>query len=78
MTTPDHYAHEVETVAKQEAVLKCLEGHLSTSECHFIATAIKYVDRMGEKAGEPLEKDAFKAANYLHRAIKGSWIDERS
>lgn len=78
MTTPDHYAHDIETVKKQEAVLKCLEGHLSPPECHFIATAIKYVDRMGEKAGEPLEKDAFKAANYLHRAIKGSWIDERS
>lgn len=69
-----HYTCGVETCRKQEAVLACLDGLIDIKTGHCIATAIKYIDRMGLKDGETLEDDAYKAADYLHRAITGEWI----
>ena len=74
--TPSYYAKPNETVKKQEAVADILEGltNLSAKQIHHIMTHDKYIDRMGEK--DPFDKDAYKAANYIHRAITGKWISE--
>ena len=74
--TPSYYDKPNETVKKQEAVADILEGltDLSAKQIHHIMTHDKYIDRMGEK--DPFDKDAYKAANYIHRAITGMWISE--
>ena len=74
--TPSYYDKPNETVKKQEAVADILERltDLSTKQIHHIMTHDKYIDRMGEK--DPFDKDAYKAANYIHRAITGMWISE--
>ena len=74
--TPSYYDKPNETVKKQEAVADILEDltNLSAKQIHHIMTHDKYIDRMGEK--DPFDKDAYKAANYIHRAITGKWIGE--
>lgn len=74
--TPSYYDKPNETVKKQEAVADILEDltNLSARQIHHIMTHDKYIDRMGEK--DPFDKDAYKAANYIHRAITGKWISE--
>lgn len=76
VSTPSYYDKPNETVKKQEAVADILEEltNLSTKQIHHIMTHDKYIDRMGEK--DPFDKDAYKAANYIHRAITGKWISE--
>lgn len=76
ISTPSYYDKPNETVKKQEAVADILEGltDLSARQIHHIMTHDKYIDRMGEK--DPFDKDAYKAANYIHRAITGKWISE--
>ena len=70
---PKHYTTgAMETVDKQAAVAKHL-GDLDHMTVHFLLTAIKYVDRMGLK--DDAAKDAFKAADYLHRAVTGEWLN---
>lgn len=73
---PSYYDKPNETVKKQEAVADILERltNLSAKQIHHIMTHDKYIDRMGEK--DPFDKDAYKAANYIHRAITGMWISE--
>lgn len=75
-STPSYYDKPNETVKKQEAVADILEDltNLSAKQIHHIMTHDKYVDRMGEK--DPFDYDAYKAANYIHRAITGKWINE--
>lgn len=75
-STPSYYDKPNETVKKQEAVADILEEltNLSARQIHHIMTHDKYIDRMGEK--DPFDKDAYKAANYIHRAITGKWISE--
>lgn len=74
--TPSYYDKPNETVKKQETVADILEDltNLSAKQIHHIMTHDKYVDRMGEK--DPFDYDAYKAANYIHRAITGKWINE--
>lgn len=76
ISTPSYYDKPNETVKKQEAVADILEEltNLSARQIHHIMTHDKYIDRMGEK--DPFDKDAYKAANYIHRAITGKWISE--
>lgn len=76
VSTPSYYDKPNETVKKQEAVADILEEltNLSARQIHHIMTHDKYIDRMGEK--DPFDKDAYKAANYIHRAITGKWISE--
>ena len=76
ISTPSYYDKPNETVKKQEAVADILERltNLSAKQIHHIMTHDKYIDRMGEK--DPFDKDAYKAANYIHRAITGMWISE--
>lgn len=76
ISTPSYYDKPNETVKKQEAVADILEDltNLSARQIHHIMTHDKYIDRMGEK--DPFDKDAYKAANYIHRAITGKWISE--
>lgn len=74
--TPSYYDKPNETVRKQEAVADILEDltNLSAKQIHHIMTHDKYIDRMGEK--DPFDKDAYKAADYIHRAITGKWISQ--
>ena len=76
VSTPSYYDKPNETVKKQEAVADILEDltNLSAKQIHHIMTHDKYIDRMGEK--DPFDHDAYKAANYIHRAITGKWISE--
>lgn len=76
ISTPSYYDKPNETVKKQEAVADILESltNLSARQIHHIMTHDKYIDRMGEK--DPFDHDAYKAANYIHRAITGKWISE--
>lgn len=71
----EHYAQgALETVEKQELVESELDRALDAMKIHYLLTALKYFDRMGLK-GDP-EKDAYKCADYLHRAITGEWLDD--
>lgn len=74
--TPSYYDKPNQTVKKQEAVADILEDltNLSAKQIHHIMTHDKYIDRMGEK--DPFDHDAYKAADYIHRAITGKWINE--
>lgn len=76
VSTPSYYDKPNETVKKQEAVADILESltNLSAKQIHHIMTHDKYIDRMGEK--DPFDHDAYKAANYIHRAITGKWISD--
>lgn len=76
VSTPSYYDKPSETVKKQEAVADILERltNLSVKQIHHIMTHDKYIDRMGEK--DPFDRDAYKAADYIHRAITGKWISE--
>lgn len=76
VSTPSYYDKPNETVKKQEAVADILESltNLSARQIHHIMTHDKYIDRMGEK--DPFDSDAYKAADYIHRAVTGKWISE--
>ena len=70
----EHYASgAMETVEKQEMVEWCLEGRLNAMRIHYLLTALKYFDRMGLK--DKAEKDAYKCADYLCRAVTGDWLE---
>lgn len=69
-----HYASgAMETVDKQEMVEAFLELSLSAMRIHYLLTALKYFDRMGLK--DKAEKDAYKCADYLCRAVTGEWLE---
>ena len=71
----EHYASgAMETVEKQEMVEACLELRLNAMRIHYLLTALKYFDRMGLK-GDP-QKDAYKCADYLCRAVTGEWLED--
>lgn len=76
----DYYKQgKVETVEKQEAIARWLSSAgIPADKIAHVTTFVKYIDRMGEKDGEPFEKDARKAADYACRAITGRWIPEDS
>lgn len=74
--TPDYYDKPgMETIEKQESIFNSLVVLGEPPMAAFsAATAVKYIDRMGEK-GDALaaEKDRVKAANYLYRYAHGCW-----
>ena len=70
----EHYATgAMETVEKQEMVEAFLELRLNAMRIHYLLTALKYFDRMGLK--DTTEKDAYKCADYLCRAVTGEWLE---
>ena len=70
----DHYATgAMETVDKQEMVEAFLELRLNAMRIHYLLTALKYFDRMGLK--DEAERDAYKCADYLCRAVTGEWLE---
>lgn len=72
-----HYRDGMETVVHQEQICKLLEeAGIPSDKIHFIATAIKYAERAGKKEGESFEKDCYKEADYLCRALTGQWLHE--
>lgn len=73
----EHYAQgAMETVSKQELVGDELERALGPMKIHYLLTALKYFDRMGLK-GDP-QKDAYKCADYLCRAVTGAWLSDEA
>ena len=71
--TPEYYAGK-NTIAKQEAISHLLVSRgVAPSVAFCAATAVKYLDRAGDKDGESAAKDLGKAADYLFRAIAGMW-----
>ena len=78
MPTPEHYAGK-NTIAKQEVLAHLLVSRgVAPSVAFCAATAVKYLDRAGDKDGESSECDLSKAADYLFRAIVGAWPWELS
>ena len=73
MPTPEYYAGK-NTIAKQEALVHLLVSRgVAPSVAFCAATAVKYLDRAGDKDGESAGRDLGKAADYLFRAIAGAW-----
>lgn len=73
----EHYAQgALETVEKQEMVEAALERSINPMRIHYLLTALKYFDRMGLKAGAEANKDAYKCADYLCRAVTGEWLSD--
>lgn len=73
MPTPEYYEGKA-TIRKQEWVVSLLmDRGISGARAFDAATALKYVERAGEKSGETMERDLGKAADYLFRAIAGAW-----
>lgn len=73
----EHYAQgAMETVDKQELVEISLERALNPMRIHYLLTALKYFDRMGLKGDA--ESDAYKCADYLCRAVTGSWLSDEA
>ena len=73
MQTPDYYAGK-NTIAKQEVLAHLLVSRGAAPSVAFCAaTAVKYLDRAGDKDGESAGRDLGKAADYLFRAIAGAW-----
>ena len=71
----EHYAQgALETVEKQELIEYNLRGAVTPITMHYLLTAIKYIDRMGLK--DDVSSDAYKAADYLCRAVSGQWITD--
>lgn len=74
--TPDYYDKPgMETIEKQERLMTLLVSFgVAPSTAFNAATAVKYIDRMGEKGDEEdALKDRDKAANYLFRFAYGCW-----
>lgn len=70
----EHYeTGAMETVEKQEMVEAFLEMRINAMRIHYLLTALKYFDRMGLK--DRAEKDAYKCADYLCRAMTGEWLE---
>lgn len=74
--TPSYYDKPgMETIEKQEALFNLLISlGIPPTPAFYAATAVKYIDRMGEKGSEEdALKDRDKAANYLYRFAYGYW-----
>lgn len=72
--TPGYYGKGVETISKQEHVVRALVASgMDPARAFDAATALKYSDRAGEKTGEAEDKDMRKCASYLFRAARGMW-----
>lgn len=71
----NHYqSGKIETIDKIEKVLSCMAGKISPMQGALIAKALKYVDRMGLK--DDPDKEAYKAADYIHRLLTGKWLEK--
>lgn len=76
---PTHYTcGRFETIEKIMTILTKLGADPFTSFC--VGNAIKYVDRAGSKAvcgdlDKGFDLDTHKAANYLHMALTGEWLE---
>jgi len=71
-----HYASkEIEPIQVIEETIERLTGKLDSKAVFNIGQSLKYLLRAGLKEGESVEKDLDKAFNYLHRAIKGGWVE---
>ena len=77
MEYASHYKEGIETRIKKAMVAEALQGSdISLDKWDDISNALKYFDRMGLKGDAP--QDAYKCADYLHRAITGEFLNKRN
>lgn len=70
----EHYRTKaIEPITVQEQVMLSAKEVPEDRRLH-IAQAIRYLMRVGTKAGEDWQKELDKAENYIHRARTGNWI----
>ena len=70
-----HYKDGVQTRQKKKLVADILNEHqIDLDVWDDLGNALKYFDRMGKKG--PIAEDAYKCADYLHRAINGVFLNE--
>lgn len=71
-----HYDFEQvnETIELIELVVE--RGSIPRKSAYMIGNALKYIMRAGTKPNEDWKDDVAKAENYLHRALKGEWIQQ--
>ena len=70
-----HYkSNNISTRRKKSMVSQYLDDVLPNDVWDDLGNALKYMDRMGLKGSA--EDDAYKCADYLHRAITGKFFNE--
>lgn len=78
--TPKHYT-EGKSIKTHDKIALVM-GHIDKNpkmngmDHADIFNMFKYFDRMGSKDGEPIEKDAFKCADYLTKLVCGKFLNE--
>ena len=75
-----HNAHDEHYASKVIEPILVIEQVMSTAKevpeeaRYSVGQAIRYLMRVGTKAGEDWRKELDKAENYIHRARTGQWI----
>jgi hypothetical protein len=72
----DHYASkEIEPILViEETIERLVKSGVKPKDAYNIGQSLKYILRAGVKEGEDVNKDIFKALNYLHRGVRGEWV----
>jgi hypothetical protein len=70
-----HYkSNSISTREKNSMVAVHLDDYVPNDVWEDLGNALKYFDRMGLK--DDASKDAYKCADYLHRALTGKFLNE--
>jgi hypothetical protein len=72
--SPHYKTGGIQTVDKIEEVLAHLEGKINTAQASHIYNFLKYFDRCESKG--QYERDIYKSADSIHRAITGKFLNE--
>ena len=69
-----HYKKDIEPILViEETIERLVKSGYEPKKAYLVGQSLKYILRAGLKDGENIEKDIFKAFNYLHRSIRGVW-----
>ena len=72
-----HYKKDIEPILViEETIERLTKSGYSPKKAYLVGQSLKYILRAGLKDGEDIEKDIFKAFNYLHRASRSVWVGE--
>ena len=72
----DHYrSKEIEPILViEETIERLVKSGLEPKDAYNVGQSLKYILRAGDKEGEDVKKDIFKALSYLHRGARGEWV----
>ena len=72
----DHYASkDIEPILViEETIERLVKSGVEPKDAYNIGQSLKYILRAGVKDGEDVNKDIFKALNYLHRGVRQEWV----